>query len=89
MVKVGGKQHIETLDGYSIPLIIRSGLSYMTIHPYTDTEWDNKPHVILTADTDWDSTIIDYELEDGEEWFDTIQNGTHLSVKIFIGTFYA
>ena len=30
----------------------------MTIYPYTDTEWDNLPHVILTADTDWDPTVI-------------------------------
>ena len=46
----------------------------MTICPYTDTEWDNLPHVILTADTDRDPAIIDHELEDGEEWFDTMQD---------------
>ena len=23
---------------------------------------------------DWDPTIIDYELEDGEEWFDAMQD---------------
>lgn len=72
--KVGGKQHIETLDGYIIPLNIRSGLPYMTIRPYTDKEWEDLPHVILTADTDWDPTIIDCELEDEEEWFDAMQN---------------
>ena len=65
MIKVGGKQHIEILDGYVIPLNIWSGLPYMTIHPYTDTEWDYLPHAILTADTDWNSSVIDYELEDG------------------------
>ena len=51
-----------------------SGLPHMTICPYTDTERDNVLHVILTADTDWDPTVIDYELEDGEEWFDVMQN---------------
>ena len=73
-IKVGGKQHIETLDGYIIPLNISSGLPYITICPYTDTEWDNLPHVILTADMDWDPTILDHEMEDREEWFDAMQD---------------
>src|SRR5688572_18038031 len=72
--KVGGKQRIETLDGYVIPLNIRSGLPYMSIRPFTDKEWDNLPHVILTADVDWDPTVIDCELEDGEEWFDAMED---------------
>ncbi len=46
----------------------------MSIRPYTDREWDTLPHVILTADIDWDPTIIDCELEDGEEWFDAMQD---------------
>ena len=37
-IKVGGKQHIKTLDGYVIPLNIRSGLSCMSIWPFTDKE---------------------------------------------------
>ena len=66
-IKVGGKQHIETLDGYTIPLLnIQARLPYMTICPYTAKEWDNLPHVILTADTDWDPSVIDHELEDGD-----------------------
>jgi hypothetical protein len=74
LIKVGGKQCIETLDGYVIPLNICSGLPYVSIQPYTNTEWDELPHVILTADVDWDPTIIDCELEDGEEWFDAMQD---------------
>ena len=46
----------------------------MTIHPYTDTGWDNLPHAIFTADTDWELTDIDHELEDGEEQFDAMQD---------------
>jgi len=46
----------------------------MTIHPYTNAEWDSLLHVILTADTDWDPTILDHEMEDGEEWFDAMQD---------------
>ena len=46
----------------------------MTICPYTDTEWYNLPHVILTANTDWDPTVIDHKLEDGEEWLEAMQD---------------
>ena len=46
----------------------------MTIRPYTDTEWDNLLHVILTADIDWNPTVIDHELEDGKEWYDAMQD---------------
>lgn len=63
--KVGDKQQIETLDSYVIPLNIRSGLPYMSICLFTDKEWDNIPYVILTADVDWDPTVIDCELKDG------------------------
>ena len=72
MIKAGGKQRIETLDGYIIPLNIRSGCHYMTIYPYIDTEWDNMPHVILTADTDWDPAVIDHELGDRRDWFNAM-----------------
>ena len=46
----------------------------MSIQPYTDTKWDNLPHVILTIDTDWDPMVTVHELEDGEEWFDAMQD---------------
>src|SRR5207253_2574065 len=62
-VKVGGKQRIETPDGYIIPLNVRNGLLYMTIRPFTDYEWDILPHVVLTADVDWDPSILDFEQE--------------------------
>ena len=73
-IKVGGKQQIETLDGYIILLNIRSGLPYLSIRPYTNKEWEDLPHVILTADVDWYPSILDCELEDGEEWFDAMQD---------------
>ena len=46
----------------------------MSIWTFTIKEWNDLPQVILTADVDWDPTIIDCELEDGEEWFDTMQD---------------
>jgi hypothetical protein len=65
-----GKQRISTPDGYTIPINIRSGLPYISMRPYTDAEWSTLPHVILTADTDWDPSIIDNEIDDDETWYD-------------------
>ena len=45
-IKVGGKQVIETIDGYSIPLNIKNALPRMKLRPYTDKEWGELPHVI-------------------------------------------
>ncbi|HEY9709439.1 MAG TPA: hypothetical protein V6D48_14645, partial [Oculatellaceae cyanobacterium] len=73
-IKVGGKQRIQTLDGYIIPLNMRQGLPYMTIRPYTDKEWETLPHVILTADVDWDPSILDCEQEDNEEWYNAMED---------------
>ena len=67
--KAGGNQRLETLDGYIIPLNIRAGLPYLSIRPYTDHEWDNLPHITLTADVDWDPSIFDNDLDDNEKWF--------------------
>ena len=53
-IKVGGHQRITTLEGYVIPLNVIQGLPRMTICPYTDKEWENLPHVILTSELDWD-----------------------------------
>jgi hypothetical protein len=48
----GGLQHIQTNDGYAIPINIKDGLPYVRIRPYTDKEWDTLPHVILTSGAD-------------------------------------
>ncbi len=46
----------------------------MTIHPYTDKEWDDLPHVILTSELDWDPGQLDLTLEDDENWYDAISD---------------
>ena len=73
-IKVGGQQRIVTPDGYIIPLNIKGGLPYMSMRPYTDKEFEELPHVILTADVDWDPSILDYDLEEKEEWLNTLQD---------------
>ena len=71
-IKVGGKQHIRTLDGYIIPLDIKSGLPYVPMRPFTDAEWDALPHVILTGDADWNPSVLDHSLVDDDTWYDTV-----------------
>jgi hypothetical protein len=72
-VKVtNGAQRILTLDGYAIPINIRNGLPYITMRPYTDKEWEDLPHVLFTADADWDPTVLDHDLDEDEEWFDAL-----------------
>ena len=49
-IKVGGTQLITTLDGYSIPLLIRDGLAYATsLGRPTDQDMDTYPHVFFTS----------------------------------------
>ena len=46
-VKVGGTQFITTLDGYSVPLLIKDGLAYATsLGKPTDQDMDTYPHVL-------------------------------------------
>jgi hypothetical protein len=71
-IKVGGKQRIKTLDGYVIPLGVKSGLPYVKMWPYTDKEWDSLPHVILTGDGDWNPSVLDHSLTDNEQWYDAV-----------------
>ena len=49
-VKVGGTQLITTLDGYSVPLLIKDGLAYATsFGKPTDQDMDTYPHVFFTS----------------------------------------
>ncbi len=68
--KVGGKQHIVTLDGYIIPLNICNGLAYMDMSVPTDKELSTLPHVFLTSDANWDPTILDSEFDPEVKWQD-------------------
>ena len=54
-VKVGGTQLINTLDGYSVPLLIKDGLVYATsLGRPTDQDMDTYPHVFITSPDTWD-----------------------------------
>jgi hypothetical protein len=73
-IKVGGKQRIKTLDGFVIPLDVKSGLPYVKMRPYTDKEWDSLPHVIQTEDGNWNPSVLDHSLTDNEQWYDAVSD---------------
>jgi hypothetical protein len=70
----GGLQCIQTVDGYCTPINIKSGLPYITMRPYTDTEWDTLPQVILTPPEEWLLSVLDHELDDDNKWFDALSD---------------
>ena len=61
-VKVGGTQLITTLDGYSVPLLIKDGLAYATsLGRPTDQDMDAYPHVFFTSPDEWDPSVLDHD----------------------------
>ena len=58
-VKVGGTQLINTLDGYSVPLLIKDGLAYATsLGRLTNLDMDTYPHVFITSPDKWDHSQV-------------------------------
>ena len=61
-IKVGGTQLITTLDGYSVPLLIKDGLAYATsLGRPTDHDMDSYPHVFFTSPDEWDPSELDHD----------------------------
>ena len=61
-IKVGGTQLITTLDGYSIPLLIRDGLAYATsLGRPTNQDMDTYPHVFFTSPDELDPSVLDHD----------------------------
>ena len=58
-VKVGGTQLINTLDGYSVPLLIKDSLAYaISLGRPTDLDMDTYPHVFITSPDEWDPSQV-------------------------------
>jgi hypothetical protein len=66
----GGKQRI-LMDNYQIPLDINNGLAYLRCRPPYTHELETLPHIIMTADVDWNPSIFDNDIDDVETFFDT------------------
>ena len=61
-IKVGGTQLITTLEGHSVPLLIKDGLAYATsLGRPTDQDMDTYPHVFFTSPDEWDPAVLDHD----------------------------
>ena len=61
-VTVGSTQLITTLDGYSVPLLIKGGLAYATsLGRPTDQDMDTYPHVFFTSPDEWDASVLGHD----------------------------
>jgi len=74
--KANGNQRIvikHDSKDYVLPLDIVRGLVRLKLRPYTDTEFKELPHVVLTSDATWDPTTLDYSWgDDDPEWHATV-----------------
>ena len=53
---------------------MKSELPRMYLRPYSDKEWNDLPHVILTSEKEQDPSVLDLDIDDDQEWFDTISD---------------
>jgi hypothetical protein len=49
------------------------------MRPYTDVEYESLPHVILTGDVDWDPRVLDFDIDDNDDWYDAILDNVNHS----------
>ena len=62
-IHVQGEQSIRNI----MPLSFHQGLPYLEIRPFSDVEYQNLPHVIMTSDAVWDPSIMDVD-RDNSAW---------------------
>ena len=48
------------------------------MYPYSSKEWDTLPHVILTSDIDWDTSVLDSTEAEYDAYFDTVLDSSKL-----------
>ena len=56
---------------FTIPITIKSRLPYISVRPFTDSEWKVLSYINLTSNVDWDPSVLDCSVEDNNEWLDT------------------
>jgi hypothetical protein len=78
----GGLQYIQTVDSYVFALSIRDGLPYLGMIPYMDVEYESLPHVIFTRGVDWDPRVLDFDIDDNDDWYDAISDNVNHSELI-------
>jgi hypothetical protein len=45
---------------------------------YTDVEYESLPHVILTSNVDWNPRLLDFDIDNEDDWYDaSLDNMNH------------
>ena len=58
---VHGQQQLVTLEGYTIPISIDSGLTYICpVHVPSDHDIQTLAHVVFTSPQEWDQNVLDH-----------------------------
>ena len=65
---------INTQAGLFIPLKTKSGLTYMKLILYNDTELDTIPHVIIIGDNDWYPNLLENIIDENKILFDALSD---------------
>ena len=63
----GGKQALYSPEGYVVPMHIHNGLFYIDMKPPSDTDMLQYSHTFITADHEWDPSILDDEYHHDED----------------------
>ena len=59
-IKACSSQRTTTLDNHKVPTSVRNSLTFISLRPHTNFEWEKTHHIILTSDKDWDPTVLYY-----------------------------
>jgi hypothetical protein len=72
----GGTQCISTFDGYVLPLDIINGLAHLKSRPFSEREWQDLPHVVMTSDVEWDPSVLDNNISTEPKWYASMKPKT-------------
>jgi hypothetical protein len=61
------------IDGYVLPLDIINGLAHLKSRPFSEREWQDLPHVVMTSDVEWDPSVLDNIISTKPNWYASIK----------------
>jgi hypothetical protein len=70
LLRLPGGKHRIVMESYQFPFTFRNGLVYRKCRPPTDAKGDSLPHLIMTADVDWDPTSYYNVISDLHKFYD-------------------
>ena len=72
-----------TLRAYTSALDIKDGLACLPLRPFLDQEWEQLPHDVMTSDSNWDPTVLDNHISNGDTWIKDVISITPRNNKVF------